>query len=266
MILGLLERRNKEREEREGVKMHKEDPVCNKPSDLNTKVWRYIDFAKLVSLLSRSQLFFPRADRLGDPFEGSYPKKNVAKRSEESKELGNELAKYIPSMLSKIFKKWCSYTFISCWHLNNYESAAMWKLYLQGGEGIAIQSTVKRLCDSFRPCKQDVYVGLVDYVDYDEDLIGNSPLSSFLHKRKSFEHEREVRAIFQKKVDILAARLPRKQKRGYYLAVDLSILVERVYVSPFSQDWFFELVKSIITTYKMNFEVRRSRLEDDPVY
>jgi hypothetical protein len=39
-------------------------------------IWRYMDFTKFVSLLDRSALFFARADKFKDQFEGSWTKKN----------------------------------------------------------------------------------------------------------------------------------------------------------------------------------------------
>lgn len=36
-----------------------------------TKVWRYMDFTKFVSLLDKRELWFTRADELNDPFEGT---------------------------------------------------------------------------------------------------------------------------------------------------------------------------------------------------
>ncbi|KAF5417648.1 MAG: hypothetical protein C5S38_01290 [Candidatus Methanophagaceae archaeon] len=52
--------------------MYKEHPAFEKPSDEDIKIWRYIDFTKFVSLLDKKALFFARADRLSDSFEGSY--------------------------------------------------------------------------------------------------------------------------------------------------------------------------------------------------
>lgn len=43
-------------------------------------LWRYMDFVKFISLLETNTLFFARADKLGDPFEGSFPKKNATVR------------------------------------------------------------------------------------------------------------------------------------------------------------------------------------------
>ena len=36
-------------------------------------------------------------------------------------------------------------TAISCWHENQYESAAMWQLYNPSNDGIAIQTTFGKL-------------------------------------------------------------------------------------------------------------------------
>ncbi|MFN8224152.1 MAG: hypothetical protein U0R50_13000 [Gaiellales bacterium] len=47
-------------------------PVFNAPPD-DTVVWRYIDLAKLISLLDHRALYFARADTLGDPHEGALP-------------------------------------------------------------------------------------------------------------------------------------------------------------------------------------------------
>lgn len=38
--------------------------------------------------------------------------------------------------------------YISCWHMNEYESAAMWKLYAKSSDAIAIQTTFQKLCES----------------------------------------------------------------------------------------------------------------------
>ncbi len=37
----------------------------------STQIWRYMDFAKFVAMLSQKGLYLARADRLEDPFEGA---------------------------------------------------------------------------------------------------------------------------------------------------------------------------------------------------
>ena len=36
------------------------------------QLWRYMDFAKFAAMLRERSLYFPRADKLGDPFEGAF--------------------------------------------------------------------------------------------------------------------------------------------------------------------------------------------------
>lgn len=57
-------------------------------------------------------------------------------------------------------------TFVNSWHCQEYESAAMWSLYLKTQEGIAIQSTYKRLVDSLAQYTDfGVKIGMVNYID-----------------------------------------------------------------------------------------------------
>ena len=52
--------------------MYKEHPALRVPSDADSMIiWRYMDFTKFVSLLDRKALFFVKAGKLGDPFEGA---------------------------------------------------------------------------------------------------------------------------------------------------------------------------------------------------
>lgn len=59
--------------------MYKLHEAFNTPEE-RKKIWRYMDFTKFASMLEKKELFFARADKLGDPFEGSYPKENVQQR------------------------------------------------------------------------------------------------------------------------------------------------------------------------------------------
>src|SRR6267142_5722094 len=50
------------------------------PTNKDIPIWRYMDLAKYLSMLNSRGLFFPRAVSLGDPFEGSTPRKMVLDR------------------------------------------------------------------------------------------------------------------------------------------------------------------------------------------
>ena len=117
-----------------------------------------MDFTKFVSLLEKQALFFARADKLGDPFEGSVTKVNAA------------AARVPRDELQQFRKKVTRWTLINCWHENAHESEAMWKLYARETDGIAIKTDFKSLSSSFT-CREDVFIGIVNYIDYDRHLI-----------------------------------------------------------------------------------------------
>lgn len=128
--------------------MYKEHPSFIQPKNDAVKVWKYMDFTKLVSLIDSRCLYFTRADKFEDPFEGSLPKVNVAARAIAPPDLPERVRDSFIEMMNKrgeINRHWPRYTAMNCWHMNDYESAAMWKLYLKSDEGIAIQSTYARL-------------------------------------------------------------------------------------------------------------------------
>lgn len=246
--------------------MYKEHPVFEKPKNENAKIWRYMDFTKFVSLLDKSALFFTRADRLGDPFEGSYSRANIKLRPEVYKEKIplNQLEN-----LSQFYKILIKHTAINCWHLSEYESA-MWNLYLKSNKGIAIRSTFDLLKTSLKDENHDVFIGKVKYIDFEKDWMpeGNT-LYPFVHKRKSFEHEKELRAIIQgfryKKNGKLDWSKPLFDD-GIYVQLDLDVLIDKIYLAPASPKWLFELVKSITKKYKLDKDVLQSSLDDVPAY
>lgn len=106
--------------------MYKEHPVFEKTENENIKIWRYLDFTKFVSLLDTKSLFFIRADKLSDPFEGSFSKANIKLRPL----VYGENFSIIHEKFSKFHMEIRKFTFINSWHMNEYESDAMWRLYL----------------------------------------------------------------------------------------------------------------------------------------
>jgi hypothetical protein len=251
-----------------------EHEVFEKPFNENAKIWRYLDFTKFVSLLDKRALFFSRADMLDDPFEGSFSKANLRLRSSVYKDKIPEDALRTMYAFQKQARR---YTIVNCWNISDYESAALWRLYLRSGDGVAIQSTFSQLKRCFSPkAETKVFIGKVKYIDYETDwLPEGNVLYPFVHKRKSFEHERELRAIVQKFPQSLGhdqeklGELVLTQNvfdKGEYVDVNLDVLVEKVYISPTSQEWFLRLVNSISNKYDLKKQIVQSSLVDDPVY
>jgi hypothetical protein len=168
------------------------------PDNPNIKIWRYMDFTKFVSLLDLAALYFCRSDLLGDAFEGAMPRNNFRTHSlvYENLPVSPERMKERADRRERLRKQ----IYTNCWHMNETESDAMWKLYARSNEAIAVQSTYL-LLHSCLPAH--TYVGSVRYIDYENDVLPEDDLlRTFMHKRKSFEHERELRAIIHFTHDI----------------------------------------------------------------
>jgi hypothetical protein len=89
-----------------------------------------------------------------------------------------------------------------------------------------------------------------------------------VHKRKSFEHERELRAVFWQmdvspEGEALKARI---EPSGLPIEVDLPALTERVYVSPTATPWFANIVEAMTKKCGFTFPVSQSALAAEPLY
>lgn len=242
------------------------------PHDQEQFVWRYVDISKFARLLSTETLHFTRLDRFQDPFEGrSSP--NAARRLAAWYERALEedhipvRSRQSPDDLREMFLNTASLrasTFASCWHLSTHESAAMWSQYLTHGEGIAIRSTVAKLKRCFEASPETVYIGNVRYIDYEADMfqgLGNV-FSYALHKRKSFEHEKELRAVTQWN-SRNGSSVPTE---GFDIRIAIDTLVDRVFVAPGTSQWFTETVQALVTAFGYRFPVERSTMLDAPAW
>ena len=109
-------------------------------------LWRYMDFAKFVSLLEHRALFFARADKLGDPFEGAWSDVNhklleQGKKAETNKDVSNWMEAW--SLIARSARDQRRFTLVNCWHASDHESEAMWRLYSGVGYGIAVRTDFK---------------------------------------------------------------------------------------------------------------------------
>jgi hypothetical protein len=237
--------------------------TCKLPENLNLPIWKYMDFTKFISLLEEQALFFTNITSLKDPFEGFLSNPTVESFMASIEDLpvqDKQVRKGIIKRNLAGFRKMRNYLYVSSWHMNDNESMAMWKLYLKSNEGIAIQSTIKSMINSFSHTEEDVYIGVVDYIDYDnQKMPWKNIFYPALHKRKNFEHEKEIRAI--------VFTPPVQKAKGKYTDTDLNVLIESVYISPNSPQWLFDLINKIMKRYNLNkAKCYHSGLLQMPVY
>ena len=255
------------------------------PHDPDAVIWRYIDFAKLVSLLESQSLHLARADVLDDRFEGSIPLELLIRR--EQPDSFWRSTTFSPANVPELYRGMRGYVFVNCWCVSQWESAALWPLYVPSHQGVAIRSTYRRLVDALAAEEKPLHVGCVRYIDYtregfprrgDAASVENM-LTPFIHKRKSFEHERELRIIW---FDREAANVNMSNRRlgdelpeefmegvrpgGVTARVDLAALIAEVRVSPPAPSWFKDVVDAVVKRYGFNFCTKQSDLGADPVY
>ncbi len=260
------------------------------------KIWRYMDFTKFVSMLARRSLYFVSLKKISeqDPFEGLLPDTYFTFRSWETVEdipeserwrltlhprPGETLLQTIKygiedfARLVFIFRK---VTYVNCWHINNFDLAAMWSVYASRGSGIAITSSYDFLQASLHSDKV-LFAGKIIYSNYSKDTIDtqNNVLAATLRKRQSFDFEREFRIVFWDDSSLKNSSESKAIAReletvvapdGREFPCDLATLINEIYVSPKSEDWFLKLVQSVVQTYGLDKEVRRSPMDVHPAH
>lgn len=251
-----------------------------------------MDVAKFTSLLSKKALYFACPTEFNDPYEGYIPKKYaqnyastqiqnlITKESErdklvreiqvntlnpinkayvdcQTKKIDDEIDKIDKSLIVVIEKNILE-SGVNCWHKNEHESEAMWKLYTALGQGIAIESTIGQLTDSitYEPAPE---IKSVSYLS-DESIMDKeiSVLDPLFMKRVFFDYEKELRAVIKLK----------EKGKGMFVDCTLNVLINRIHISPLVPSYLEEIVKDICFGKFKDIEnlVIRSTILDKPDY
>ena len=254
-------------------------------------LWRYMSFEKLANLLYTKALFFTRADKFDDPFEGFTPP-SVSSIYQDATTRFEKDDLNIPSKLQgatlKFLENWRKYVMCSCWHYADQESMAMWEKYHLHNSGVAIKTTL----GNFKKClpsSPDIFIGKIKYIDHNryqvpQNLSAVSMIYTwYFHKKIAFEHEREFRAIIDShpyimeyfnshggSVDLQTIQnyeFPDIYEIGTPVKIDVETLFGEkgeVIISPYAEKWITKTVESVVHQYGFKFPVSRSRLLDPP--
>lgn len=246
--------------------MYEDHPDVSTPPD-DTVIWRYMNLERLLALLCDKSLFMCRLDKFRDPWEGVWPKPLLDIMSSGRPDRAKvHRAKALNDFAGALTMS----LYVSCWHASEYESAALWDSYAARA-GLAIKSTCGQLKSAIE-CEDQFYVGEVSYRDYSRDgsdLMPSAFIGALL-KRKSFEHEREVRVLiwnpaqmqeYGKKESDLSP-----EAAGRSIHVNLPTLIDAVYLSPTSPSWLLPYVRTLLSKFDVQgCEVIRSQLYDEYV-
>lgn len=237
------------------------------PARIDMPLWRYISLARFVAMLQTRSLTMVPAALMEDRFEGSFPQMN-----NPSQRLDRALAgsprppttaerKQLEADLLSISRNLRTGVQLSCWHANETESVAMWKLYAQ--DAICLMSDYRSLCKVLNAptaarddCPAGAFrVGQVSYINFRtqsiDDLQGVAP---FMYKRAEFAHEREVRAV-------LLENGPQNPPIPKEVPIALADLVHGVVLGPGTKPWFVDTIAGLLKTYELNIPINMSALD-----
>ena len=242
--------------------MYRELKGIGQPEDQDT-LWRYMSFEKFANILATESLFFARADKYDDKFEGYIPES--IKESYESAGIHIDL---------NTFHTFRPYVMCNCWHHGEEESMGMWDKYHLRNSGIAIKTTMGNLKNSLPEEPPDVFIGKIEYINNHNQIkmpgdIGNLLYYPYFYKRKPFEYEQEVRAIINivSITDIASISGDAPYEFGRPLRIDVKTLIgenSEVIVSPYADEWITSTLELIVKRYGYQFPVNPSRLLDPP--
>lgn len=239
-------------------------------SSNNLTIWRYMAMSKFLDLLVNQRLYFNRLDFFDDKFEGIWPSNSIVS-SDERQRIDREIKqKKLDGCLAENvqpveYSTHCA--FANCWYVGALESAAMWRLYSDSNDSIAIKVKSPQLVNAVKECLKNFKntsvlwkVDLVEYVDYHDETTHHQHKEKWpcFLKHKSYEHEKELRAV------ILGKRNVDGLVRGIYVPINISEFVEEIIVSPYASPWFFALVKEVVGKYHLKKPVIESKLSNSP--
>ena len=131
----------------------------------------------------------------------------------------------------------------------------MWKMYAKDKMGIAIETDLEALKNSFAVTDRIIYIGEINYINENNYYfdIGNM-FYPFVTKLDFYHFENEIRCIIVTREN--------EEPNNKLVEVDLNILIKKIHISPNSKPEFNKLIDILKKEYKLDFEVLYSKVND----
>ncbi len=219
----------------------------------NTVIWRYIGLDKFLDLLMTHELFFSNAGKMTDQYEGLIPKRNqdYLFKSIQSKDISKKEIEIQKQKKWQDLHAFRDLTLLNCWTMSKSESYALWKIYLGGSKaGVAIRTTVSKLTKAIQkgndPVKENIFLSKVRYADFIKDA-PEDRFNIITTKNKFYDFEKELRLfIFHDPATIQDKIYPYNPSIGRRVKVNLNELIDTIYLSPFTGQWFDSTLTEVL--------------------
>ncbi|GAB3494023.1 DUF2971 domain-containing protein [Spirosoma knui] len=249
--------------------------------EMNETIWRYMDFTKFIHFLENSSIFFPKIDLFEDKYEGlhnalsendSYDINDEGEfiridtigdtRQSENNEI-------IKGILQSGIEEVKSSVGVSCWRMSQYESHAMWKIFLNSNDGIAIKTSLGGILEALQIDEnRNLHLGKVQYIDYNNEKIPiNNLLNPLFYKNIYFAHESEFRILAYDVKDSYidhfnANNLVPLAGTGINVKLNYKNLIKEIVVGPYASSWFLNLLKKVsYEKYQLEVPINKSIIE-----
>lgn len=251
--------------------------------DDNPQIWRFIDHSKFIWMLQNSSLYFRRTDLMSDPYEGHPP---ITYLQEELEDLRNRresineilspdgvdapLPPAQPGDVLEPFEHFRRCYYINCWHENDHESVAMWKLFLSSGNGVAIKTNFETIYSAIKDSNEfKVSGGRMNYEDYEEfDFDVSNIISAHTMKQQEYNYENEIRfSLYSPPPTEEEEHGPGdsvnyqydNQEKGIPIELKFEELIDEVRISPYSPSWVdVEYWEDLLKKYCIDITVSES--------
>ncbi|WP_232703511.1 hypothetical protein [Halobacterium wangiae] len=160
--------------------------------------------------------------------------------------------------------------YANCWRIGTDEDSEIWEGYADG-RGVAIETTYEQIEQYVAPNEEDVHMGIVRYLDYEEDFTPTGiPYTLYFFKHREFDSEQEFRVVVNRGGNPLlrtdGREIPpeaRPDNPGHInLSADMGALINRVVLSPDADDEVRVQVEETLDEHGVTAPVVPSRLTD----
>jgi hypothetical protein len=227
------------------------DPAV--PSD-DTRLFRYYP-RKRIDQLFGGALFLPTFGKLRelDPFEAALVAGELAHLDRVNRE-----HPFKPHLARQMDDVTARNLYVSCWCGSDHEGIDMWHRYVgeEPDGGVAIVSDVRSLREALADVDSPVTIRRCSY-DFDMNHEGHvTGHDLHFRKRRCYEHEKEVRAVFVH---------PYRPKDGYLVLVDPVSLIHEVRLCPGASEKFRRAVEAMMEEHGIPPDrLRRSEMDVRP--
>jgi hypothetical protein len=252
-------------------------------ADLDKTVWRYVTFAKYISLMAYGAIWFSKLNILVDKEEGTMPAMPATEMQAQhlalKRHFESSLHEQFDNMVSRNVEDGREIIVVNCWFEDEHESKEMWAKYA-GSDGVAIKSTVRALTEHVFCDPQFSFIGRVQYVDLSKHVMSSYEANQ-AHERAylkglSFRREREIRistinlrgptcvnmdGTIPRPEEYTGARANNFENPGIFIKANIARLVHGTVVYPGAPVWFELLIRHLVRQSGIGGPVMRSTLE-----